>query len=138
MQQPDDMPTPESDTLSYTQLSELCRLISDNFRLFEPSLPPLLRQDLDVALDFPKNVATKAECGLVRTQKFIMHDVQVVMRSLPLSLCPSHPFSISSLLALRDERHDLHLFLVFIFLAPWHLEVEGDDRPRVGLGIVLD
>jgi hypothetical protein len=34
------MPTPESDPLSYVQLSELRRIISDDWRLFEPFLPP--------------------------------------------------------------------------------------------------
>ncbi|MCC7082538.1 MAG: hypothetical protein IT530_17875 [Burkholderiales bacterium] len=34
------MPTPEEDPLSYVQLSELCRIISENRRLFDPFLPP--------------------------------------------------------------------------------------------------
>ncbi|OGA19693.1 MAG: hypothetical protein A3I63_04985 [Betaproteobacteria bacterium RIFCSPLOWO2_02_FULL_66_14] len=34
------MPTPEEDPLSYVQLSELCRIVSENRRLFDPFLPP--------------------------------------------------------------------------------------------------
>jgi len=34
------MPTPEENPLSYAQLSELRRIISDDWRLFEPFLPP--------------------------------------------------------------------------------------------------
>jgi hypothetical protein len=34
------MPTPEEDPLSYAQFSELCRIISEDWRLFEPFLPP--------------------------------------------------------------------------------------------------
>lgn len=34
------MPTPEEDPLSYVQLSELCRIVSENRRLFDPILPP--------------------------------------------------------------------------------------------------
>lgn len=34
------MPTPEEDPLSYVQLSELCRIVSDNRPLFDPFLPP--------------------------------------------------------------------------------------------------
>jgi len=34
------MPTPEEDPLSYVQLSELCRIVSENRQLFDPFLPP--------------------------------------------------------------------------------------------------
>lgn len=34
------MPTVEDDPLSYAQFSELCRIILDDWRLFEPFLPP--------------------------------------------------------------------------------------------------
>jgi len=34
------MPTPEEDPLSYVQLSELCRVVSADRRLFDPFLPP--------------------------------------------------------------------------------------------------
>lgn len=34
------MPTLEEDPLSYVQLSELCRIVSENRRLFDPVLPP--------------------------------------------------------------------------------------------------
>lgn len=34
------MPTPEEDPLSYVQLSELCRVVSENRPLFDPFLPP--------------------------------------------------------------------------------------------------
>jgi hypothetical protein len=34
------MPTPEEDPLSYAQFSELCRIISEEWRLFEHFLPP--------------------------------------------------------------------------------------------------
>ena len=34
------MPTPEEDPLSYAQFKELCRVILDEWRLFEPFLPP--------------------------------------------------------------------------------------------------
>jgi hypothetical protein len=34
------MPSPEENSLSYAQLSGICRIISDNWHLFEPFLPP--------------------------------------------------------------------------------------------------
>jgi hypothetical protein len=34
------MPSPEKNSLSYAQLSAICRIISEHWRLFEPFLPP--------------------------------------------------------------------------------------------------